>query len=168
MKISIILLFTLLLLSLANAQYIFNVDVNIIPKTISAGENIIVNTNIKNLGLISDRINVKLSYEIQDENGKLIDGRSSTLTLQTSLSISEVFTLSKNIKSGKYDVIVKADYQGYKASDSDSFYVRENTFLVKLNRVLDYTPIIFIIIFFVIVIILIRWIIHHYYTRHRR
>ena len=169
MKRGVIPLFILILVSLVSAQYIFHVDVKVMPKTISAGESLIVNTNIRSLGLNSnDRIDIKLSYEILDENGKIIDMRSSTVALQTSLSISEVFNLPNNIKSGNYNVIVKVDYQGYNESASDSFYVRENTFLGKLNELMNNNPIIFIIIFFVIFIILMWWIIHHHHTHHNK
>jgi len=64
MKRGVILLFILLLISLASAQYIFSVDVEVMPKFISAGDNIIVNTNIKSIGISSDRVDIKISYEI--------------------------------------------------------------------------------------------------------
>ncbi|MEK6841012.1 MAG: hypothetical protein AABX45_00255 [Nanoarchaeota archaeon] len=168
MKKEVILLF-ILLISLVSAQYIFHVDVEVIPKTISPGENVIVNTNIKSLGLSSnEKIDVKISYEIQDENGKMIDMESSTVALQTSLSVSEVFKLSDDIKSGKYNVIVKVDYQGYKTSALDSFYVTKNTFLDRLNILISENPIIYIILFLLIIIILIWWAIHHHYAHHKR
>lgn len=167
MKRGIILLFLLLLINLVSAQYIFNVNAEVIPKTVSAGENFIVNTNIKSLGLDSnERIDVKISYEIQDENGKIIEISSSTNALQTSLSISEVFTLPSDIKPGKYNVIVKVDYQGYNTSASDSFYVKTSGIWGGAIGLLNENPIIFTIIFFLIFIIFIWWIIHHYYIHH--
>lgn len=168
MKKEVILLFILLLISLVNAQYIFHVDVEVTPKIISAGENIIVNANIKSLGLSSDRIDVKISYGIQDENGKIIEISSSTNALQTSLSISEVFKLSDNIKSGKYNVIVKVDYQGYNSSASDSFYVKKRGIWRGAIGLLNENPIIPIIIFFLIFIIFVWWMIHHHYTHHKK
>ena len=168
MKKEVILLFILLLISLVNAQPIFNVDVKVTPKIIFTGENIIVNTNIKSLGISSDRVDIKISYEIVSENDRIIDIKSSTVAIRTSLSISEVFKLSENIKSGNYKVIAKVDYQGNKTSASDSFFVTKNTFLVKLNKLVNNNPIIFIIILIIILIILIWRGIHHYHTHHKR
>src|SRR3989344_3202796 len=152
MKRGVILLFILLLISLASAQYIFSVDVEVMPKFISAGDNIIVNTNIKSIGISSDRVDIKIS---------------STKAIQTSLSVSEVFKLSENLKSGNYKVIAKVDYRGNKTSNSDSFFVTKNTFLVKLNKLVNDNPIIFIILLLIIIVISIWRIIHHYHLNHK-
>ncbi|AJF63118.1 MAG: hypothetical protein QT11_C0001G0994 [archaeon GW2011_AR20] len=174
MKRGVILLFILLLISLASAQYIFSVDVEVMPKFISAGDNIIVNTNIKSIGISSDRVDIKISYEIVGENDELInksdriiDIKSSTKAIQTSLSVSEVFKLSENLKSGNYKVIAKVDYRGNKTSNSDSFFVTKNTFLVKLNKLVNDNPIIFIILLLIIIVISIWRIIHHYHLNHK-
>ena len=135
MKRGAILIFILLLVTLVHAEYIFNLEVEVIKltKTVYSGENIIVNTNVKSLGLGSkELIDVVLSYEITDEYNNIIMQRKSTLALQTSFSQSEVFILPNNIKPGYYRVIAKVDYKGYNASDSDSFYVGRKSLLGKL------------------------------------
>lgn len=170
-----ILLFILLLISLASAQYLFSLNVKVTPKVISLGEDIIVNTNIKSLGISSDRIDILVSYEIVSEGGELInksermiDIRSSTIAIQTSLSTSEIFKLPEDIKPGNNKIIAKVNYQGVETSASDSFYITKNTFLDKLNKLVNNNQIILVIIALIILIISIWRIIHHYRTHYKK
>ena len=170
-----VLLSVLLLVSLVSAQYLFGVDVKVTPKFVSSGENIIVNTNIKSLGISSGRVDVLVSYEIINQNGELInksermiDIRSSTMAIQTSLATAEVFRLSEDIKPGDYNLIVKVDYQGEETSASDSFHVAKDTFLSKLNKLVNNNQIILVIIALMILIISVWRIIHHYRSHRKR
>lgn len=175
MKRGIILLSTILLIGLVSAQYLFSLDVDVKPKVISLGEDIIVNTNIKSLGISSDRVDILVSYEIIGEDGELInksermiDIRSSTIAIQTSLSTSEIFKLPEDIKPGNHKIIVKVNYQGEETSASDSFRVTENTFFDKLNKLVNNNQIILVIIALLILIISIWRIIHHYHTHYKK
>lgn len=170
-----VLFFVLVLTSLVGAQYLFSVEVKVIPKFIFAGENIIVNTEIKNLGISSDRVDIKVSYEIVSEDGELInkseriiDIKSSTMAIQTSLSISEIFTLSEDIKPGNYKLVVKVDYQGKETSGSDSFHVTKNTLLEKLNKFVNNNHIILVIIALLILAISIYRLIQYYHRYHKK
>ena len=170
MKKRVILLFILILINLVNAQYIFDLDVEVIPKTLIAPpyqNTIIVNSNIINLGINSDeRIDITLSYEIKDKDNKIIDLRSSTVALQTSLSVSEVFNLPSNLKPGKYHVNVEVDYKDYNTLTSKEFYIEEKTFIGKINYLIDRNPVIFVVMFLILVLLFIWWIIHHYHLHH--
>ena len=169
------LLGILFLINLASAQYIFVQEVKVTPKFVFAGENIIVSTNIKNLGISSDRVDIKVSYEIISENGELInkseriiDMRSSTMAIQTSLSISEVFMLPENMEFGNYNMLVRVDYNGKITSASDSFQITKNGFLVKLDNIIGNNQIILITIAFLILAISIWRTIHHYLVHHHK
>ena len=94
--------------------------------------------------------------------------RSSTVALQTSLSISEVFNLPSNLKPGKYNVNVKVDYKDYNILTSEEFYVEEKTFIGKLNYLINRNPVVFIVMFFILIILFIWWIIHHYHLHHKK
>lgn len=167
MKITIILLFVLILINSVNAQYIFSLDVEVTPDILIAPHVLIVNTNIRSLGINSDeRIDILLSYEIKDEDNNIIDSRSSTLALQTSLSQSEIFNLPSNLKSGKYYVKVKVNYQGYKAFKTEEFYIEEKSFIGKINYLIDKNPVIFIVMFLVLILLFIWWMIHHIHLHH--
>ena len=169
-----VLLAILLLASFAGAQYIFAQEVEVMPKFVFAGEDITVTTNIKSLGVSSDRVDIKISYEIVSESGKLvnktdkiIDIKSSTMAIETSLSISEVFGLAENMEPGEYSILVKVDYEGEITSVSDSFQITKNGLLVKVNRLVGGNQIILIIIALMILAISIWRIIHHYIVHHK-
>ena len=164
-----------MLISLVSAQYLFSLDVRVTPKFISSGEDIIVSTNIKSFGISSDRVDILVSYEIISEDGELInkskrmiDIRSSTMAIQTSLSTSEIFKLQEDIKPGNYKIIVKVNYQGEETSASDSFYVAKDTFLAKLNKLVNNNQIILVIIALLILVISIWRVIHHYCTHYKK
>lgn len=170
-----ILLFVLLLISFVSAQYIFAQEVKVTPKVLFAGENIIVSTNIKSLGTSSDRVDIKVSYEIVSDNGKLVNKSertinmiSSTMAIQTSLGISEVFMLPENMEPGNYNILVKVDYEGDVTSASDSFQITKNSFIVKLDRLVSNNQIILITIALLILGISIWRIIHHYLVHHKK
>ena len=168
MKKSIIaLLFLFLLINLAAAEYIFSVDVEIPTdkREILANEDLIVNTVIRSLGLDGEeRIDAKLTYTIVDENNNILDKRESTIALQTSLSVTEIFRMPSNIKPGNYRAVVKVSYQDYSASGSDSFYIIKTGLLGRLENFIDKDPGIFVTILFVmalIIVILFIEILHH-------
>ena len=175
MKGGVVLLLFLLSISLVSAQYLFGVDVKVTPKIVSTGENVIISTNIKSLGISSDRVDIKVSYKIINENGKLInksdrtiDISSSTVAIQTSLGTSEIFKIPNDMKSGDYKIVVSVNYQGDEASGSDSFYIAKNTLLDNLNKLVSNNAIILVIIALMILIISIWRIAHHYLTRNKK
>lgn len=98
----------------------------------------------------------------------MIDIRSSTMAIQTSLSTAEVFKLSEDIKPGDYNLVAKVNYQGEETSASDSFHVTSDTLLAKLNKLVNNNQIILVIIVSVILIISIWRMIHHYRTHYKK
>jgi hypothetical protein len=170
-----VLLSVLLLISFVSAQYIFAQNVKVTPKFLFAGENIIVSTDIKNLGVGSNKVDIKVSYEIVSENGELVNKSeriinimSSTMAIQTSLSISEVFKMPEDMKPGDYNIIVKVNYEGDITSASDSFQITKNDFMVRLDRLVSDNQIILITIALMILFISIWRIIHHYLAHHHK
>ncbi|AJF63142.1 MAG: hypothetical protein QT11_C0001G1018 [archaeon GW2011_AR20] len=159
-----IAVFLLFFVAFVDAQYMFDVDSEIInnEKVFYPGEEIIVSTDIKSLGTIKDIINVKLNYTIVDENNNLITGNESTIALHTSLKTTEYLRLPDNIESGTYQVRVKVSYQGYTTSASNTFYVKSK-FFIKSSKFLYKYPLAFtagLSLFFVIIIFLISSLIH--------
>ena len=131
------------------------------------GQDVIVSANVKSLGIAQNRIDIKLNYEIIDQNGNIIAERGSTLVLHTSLKTTEIFTLPENIKSGKYNLIVKAEDDKYSSSSSESFYV-ESKFLTELSDFIDKNTVLFEILLFLIIsvfIIILLWIMHKLYGK---
>ena len=170
-----VLLAIVLLISLMGAQYLFTVEVKVMPKFIPAGGDIIVSTEIKSLGISSDRVDIKVSYEIVSRDGELInkseriiDIQSSTMAIQTSLSISEIFTLSEDIKPGNYKMVVSVDYEGRETSGSDSFHVTKNTILNKLNKLINNNQVILVILALLILIASIWRIIQFRHRYHKK
>ena len=98
----------------------------------------------------------------------MVDIRSSTMAIQTSLRTSEIFKLAEDMKPGNYKIIVKVDYQGDEASASDSFYVAKDTFLAKLNKLVNNNQIILVIIALLILVISVWRVIHHYRTHYKK
>ncbi len=179
MKRGVILLAVLFLIpfliNLVSAQYIFAQEVKVTPKVLFAGESIIVSTNIKSLGISTDRVDIEVSYEIVSDNGELINKSdriinimSSTMAIQTSLSISEVFKMPEDMEPGNYNMIVKVDYQGDITSASDSFQITKNSFMVKVDRLVSNNQIVLITIALLILAISIWRIIHHYLVHHKK
>ena len=169
MKRTIVFLFVLIFVNSANAQYIFNVDVEIVnpEKVFYPGKNLIVNADIKSLGITQDRIDVKLDYKILDYNGNIITERESTVAIHTSLKTTEIFSLPKNIKEGTYAVIVRVEDGDYSSSGSQSFYV-ESRFLAKLSVFVSENPVLFGIILFLSIlsfILMLLWVMHTTYRK---
>lgn len=162
--ISVMLFF--ILLNLVNAQYILSLDTKVTEpdKTFYSGQEVMVSTDVRSLGEIRDRIDIKLNYEIIDYNNNLIMQRESTLAVHTSLKTTEIFKLPEDIKPGKYNVMVKVSYGNYDSSASDLFYV-ESKFLGKSKEFIKENPFILtyggLILIIAVVAVL-------YYLIHRR
>ena len=126
--IAILFLFNIVLNT--DPPLIFDVDTEILDetKTVYPGNSVIVNANVRSLGLGSrELIDINLIFKVLDQNNRVILKQESTVALQTSLSISEIIYIPNDMKPGMYYVYVEANYKGYRGYSSEAFYVKRKS-----------------------------------------
>jgi len=120
-----------------STPFIFSVHANVASstKTIFPGDSLIVNTEVRSLGLGSKKlIDANVIYTVLDSNNNLILKKESVIALQTYFSASQVFQIPENAKPGMYHVTAEVNYDRYRDISSDSFFIKKKTILGNLFK----------------------------------
>jgi len=143
----------LIAMEIVSKKPLFDVKAEI-PKEfqqIVPGGYVIANIELFNVGRIG-HVDVKVEYEIRDEDNKLILAESETVGVETRASFWKEFNLAQDTRYGTYILYVKAVYNGNTASASAWFEIIGELPL-KTERMLYF---IVISIIFILAIILLE------------
>lgn len=140
-----------IILETESERVLFDVSLEVKPKTLPPGEEIIAQTiiyNINDVGLVD----IELSYFIKDFNNKIILQDKESITLETQATTSKTFKLPQDITEGDYVLIVQVSYQDSLGTASEAFIVKkiEKPFPFNIYTIIT----IILIIIFIIILLL--------------
>jgi hypothetical protein len=121
-------------------------------KIISAGQQILAEVNLFNVGTIIGKRDIILEYSIKSSNGKVILQYNETVSIETQTNLVKRFEIPAGTVPGKYVFYVKAITPEEKiASGSDTFNILNPFagvyFLIALLAAFIFIMIIFIVLF---------------------
>jgi len=116
------------ILRIREIKSLFALSVDVLPeyKKVYAGENVIAEINVENIGL-DKNAELDIAYSIRDITGKkIVESRKEHFVIEKSYSVKKFkgeFRLSDKIEPGTYIVLGEISYNGYTINAYDSFDV---------------------------------------------
>jgi hypothetical protein len=145
---------TIVILEIVSEGAMLDVGVKVQPEysKISAGQDILVQINLFNVGTMTGKRDILLTYIIKNSEGKEILQYNETVSIETQTNLVKRFQIPSGTSPGKYILYVKAITPDEKvASGSDTFQVLNPLssiyFLISIIIALIIIAIIFIIYF---------------------
>ncbi len=146
-----------LLINVNDKESLFDIMLYADKKKITSGNELSFHLRLYNLGKFG-AVNASVEYFIKDFEGKIISRDEKNISLDTNLTLSDKFTIPKNLEVGRYALGVNFKYGNLSAVSSDSFEVVS-------NKIYFYTVLLFSIAIFLIIIIIIYIKIRNYYRK---
>jgi len=136
-----------IILETESEKVLFDVSLDLRPKTLLPGQDITAQTVIYNINEIG-LVDVDIKYIMKDFTNKLILEDQEKITMDTQATTSKTFTIPEDLKEGNYVVIVQVIYLESVGTASEPFIV------VKIEEP-SQTDFRFVIIPLIIVLIII-------------
>ena len=144
------------ILRIREIKSLFALSVDVLPeyKKVYAGENVVAEINVENIGL-DKNAELDIAYSIRDITGrKILESRKEHFVIEKSYSIKIFrgdFRLGDKIEPGTYILLGELTYNGYTINAYDSFEVKQPISWLWLVNLVMFGLIIFL---FIIVIYL--------------
>jgi len=134
-----------IILETESEKVLFDVSLDVRPKSLLPGEDITAQAviyNINDIGIVDE----KVEYTIKDFTNKLILEDEETITIETQATTSKIFTLPEFLQAGNYVVIVQVLYQDSVGTASEPFIVRKIEVPTQINFFYIIIPIIVVLL----------------------
>jgi hypothetical protein len=111
--------------AVSEEKKLFDLKVNVPPeyKSVKAGDSVLAEIEIYNLGITQEEVDVELRYSLRDLDNNIIQEGSKTIAVHTTASDVLRLDVPKNTKKGRYIFAVDVVYDSQKAFSIDDFNV---------------------------------------------
>ena len=138
------------ILETESENVLFDVSLEVKPKTVLPGDEISAQTVIYNINEIG-QVDIDVVYSIKDFYNNLILEEKEKITIETQATTSRKFRIPVDAREGEYVIIAQVSYQGVVGTASESFFIGK----IEEPSIINVYYIIILIILILLFIILI-------------